>query len=145
MTYTAWFLRLDDALPGLVRSMSPVSWRLGLPALVICCAAAALSRRERPAITLGLAWWLLGLAPVLLLVNSAYPHYAYVGLPGLALAVAGTLSALARIAYRPFAGARGPASPDIGKVGVVAAIVLVVCYAAVSRGLVMKRAARVRD
>jgi hypothetical protein len=93
MTYTSWVASMHRALPDLARSYDAHAWHIGLPVLGVTIAAAIGSRRESAAIRFGLLWWIAGLLPVLPLRYSAYPHYLYVALPGLALAIAATLVA----------------------------------------------------
>ena len=109
MTYTRWVFSLHRALPDIARSYDVNAWKLGLPALCIMLAFAIGSRREARVIRFGLLWWSAGLLPVLPLRYSAYPHYLYVALPGLTLAIAATLAAAASvIASRMRRGAGSP-------------------------------------
>src|SRR6185295_16710744 len=75
MTYTHWVFALWRPLPDLARSLDPEAWRTGVPALFVMGLVAALDREARPTILFGLAWWFVGLLPMLPLRNDAYPHY----------------------------------------------------------------------
>lgn len=110
MTYTSWVLSLHRALPDLPRSVDVMAWRLGLPAIGVMIAVSIASRREAGAIRFGLLWWVAGLLPVLPLRYSAYPHYLYVALPGLALAIAATVAAATRVVSSRFR--RDMATPE---------------------------------
>lgn len=112
-----------------------------MPVLLLIAAVAAWLPRSRADIGYGLAWWGLGLLPVLPLRNSAYPHYLYVALPGLALAVAGTLEAMAAGlgGRHPSRGSQPNADRPGRGLWPVIACVLALGYAARSEILVTRR------
>jgi hypothetical protein len=95
MTYTAWAVNLRDAMPDLVSTYSTAAWRSGIIVLGMLGIAYWRAPTQRPAIGLGLAWWITGLIPVLGLRFQTYHHYLYPALPGLALAIAGLIVGLA--------------------------------------------------
>jgi hypothetical protein len=92
MTYARWCVELIH-LPG-GGALDPHAWRTGIWPLAAFALAATLAPACRAAIGFGVAWWLLGLVPVLPLVAHTYAHYLYVPLAGFALAAAATLDAL---------------------------------------------------
>ena len=142
MTYTRWFLGLNQALPDLVRSLDPQAWHIGLPFIAMMVGLAVVLRNARALICLGLGWWILGLGPVLLFTHSTYPHYMYVALPGLAIAVAAATSAAFTAIWDWYAvhrggvGRRGPAE-QFARASVV--ILIVIAYSVQAARLVGER------
>ena len=89
----------------------------------------------------GLAWWILGLLPVLPLRYSAYPHYLYVALPGIALATAGALDSVVSWWDRRRGEARAAASGGAPALRLWPALagVLALLYALRADALVSRR------
>ena len=87
MMFTGWAFDMQIPTPDLNATLSTTAWHgslwiwLGLLAL----AASAWKSTTLPA--LGVAWWLLTLAPVLPLLKQHYLHYLYVPMAGLAMAL----------------------------------------------------------
>jgi len=89
MTYAKWGIDLHDPIPDLAGVYSTSAWRTGVWPLALLFMAAALFRVERKTIVAGLAWWLLGLVPVLPLLRHSFGHYLYVPMAGWVLSLAG--------------------------------------------------------
>ncbi len=94
-TYSAWVTDLVHPLPDILTVPHRELVTTGLMAFVLVFGPPLLMREQRRIATLALAWWLLGLAPVLILAHQTYLHYAYTALPGAATGVAATLVGLA--------------------------------------------------
>jgi hypothetical protein len=123
MTYTRWFVSLHTPIPDLIRAPDPSAWRVGLPVLATMALVAWRVPRARGEIGLGLAWWIVGLAPVLGLEHSAYPHYLYVALPGIALSTAAVLDSLIERLAAPIG--RGSTTRNSMIAATITAIVIV--------------------
>ncbi len=91
-TYAAWLVRLTDPIRDRVAQSDPSLRMLGLSVLALWGAGAWLERRAaaRP-ITAGLAWFVLLLAPVLLLERHTYLYYLVAPWVGVSLALAAVL------------------------------------------------------
>ena len=138
LTYTQWVSSLQRGLPGLVRSADSQSWLAGVAALGGLALAARMFRRHIPDIAFGLAWWMLGLLPVLPLRFSTYPHYLYVALPGFALAAAASVvGAWDAIARR--VPALGEGDAKAGRARWILALALSAVYVAQAQSLVSER------
>jgi hypothetical protein len=85
MTYSAWAVDLRTLVPDMAGGFSTTAWRIGLPVTFALAALAALSWRRSPAGGGGALWWLLGLVPVLPLLQHSYLAYLYVPLAGFAM------------------------------------------------------------
>lgn len=112
MTYLLWAFDWVRPLPDLVRSYDAQAWHVGIGVLGVLLLFAW--RGPHNAITRwGLIWWASALLPVLILENSAYGHYAYASLAGLATVVAAILDGLA---VRVFVPGRSGVSARAGAV-----------------------------
>jgi hypothetical protein len=142
MTYTAWGVNLARPIPDLVSSFDPTAWRVGVVVYGVMLAAWIVSRRDRPSIGLGVAWWVAGLLPVLILRFQTYRHYLYPALPGLALiaatVVASVASALTRRRGASDAAAAGPGAPA-GRVVVAILAACAIVYAGRADTLIAAR------
>lgn len=131
LTYTAWFVSIWNPLPDLVRSSDTHVWLHAIPFAIAVVLTAVLSARSRSQLQFAAGWLLLGLLPVLPLKNSAYPHYLYVALPGLA---ALTAVAMHTIWERL---ARGSKNPE--QAWRICASLLACAYVLQAQALVSKR------
>ena len=100
MTYAAWSVDLVRPIPDLVSSYDPTAWHVGIIVYGAIVAAWIVSRRDRPLLGFGAAWWVTGLLPVLILRFQTYRHYLYPALPGLSLVVATIVASAARAITR---------------------------------------------
>lgn len=91
-TYAAWLAMVTDPIRDRVAQSDAALLAPGLAVLAAWGVAALLERsaRSRP-VTAGFAWFVLLLAPVLLLANHTYLYYLVLPWAGAALAVAGLL------------------------------------------------------
>ena len=105
-TYLTWFVSVWNPLPDMVRSFDSGAWRIALPAIALLVLGGVVSARARRGVAYGLCAWLLGLLPVLLLVNSTYAHYSYVATAGLSLAFAAAIEGFIVSTVRPHLGPR---------------------------------------
>ena len=153
MTYSLWSVDLvRQAAEG---SFDPGAWRVGIWPLTALAATALLAPERRGLIAFGCAWWLLGLAPVLPLLQHSYGHYLYAPMAGLALASAAALEtlpiAIGRLAQRRAAKDSAPAPtgpPGIGaheprggrRAATAAFVALALAFAARSESLIRTRA-----
>ena len=87
MTYTAWATDLSDPVPDLYSILSTTAWHSALWVMLGFATLAAVTWRTSRLPALGLAWWLLALAPVLPLLQQRYLHYMYVPFAGLTMAL----------------------------------------------------------
>jgi hypothetical protein len=94
MTYTRWAADLGDPFPGQVSAIATTSWPVGIAAVIALGVLAWFARRAAFPPLLGLAWWLLALAPVLPLLHHTYLYYLYVPFAGVAMALAGAAGAV---------------------------------------------------
>jgi hypothetical protein len=90
MTYASWAVNVAKPEPDLVGSYDPQAWRVGLWVVAGALVALRAFGAREPAIAIGLAWFVLGVLPVLPLEHLTYRHYLYPAIPGMALAAAGT-------------------------------------------------------
>lgn len=140
LTYTTWVSGLQRALIDIARSPHTLILLAGGVTLGGLIIAARVFRRHAHDIAFGLAWWLLGLLPVLPLRSSRYPHYLYVALPGFTLAAsASAMATWDAIARRvPPLRRRGV---SMGRARWTLALGLSVAYVLLSRSLVSKQLA----
>lgn len=91
-TYGAWLVMLTDPIRDRVAQSDPALMGLGIFVLLAWGIAALFELRShsRP-VTAGLAWFVLLLAPVLLLANHTYLYYMVLPWAGVALAVGALL------------------------------------------------------
>ena len=118
MTFTDWATDLQTPVPDLYSILSTTAWRTALWILLAFTAVAAFGWRSTRLPAMGLAWWLLTLAPVLPLLKQRYLHYLYVPLAGLAIALGAGFEWLA-VGSR--AGLRAHAEPGGTRGGQAAA------------------------
>lgn len=135
-TLLGWSLDFATPIPDLATEPDPRAFVFGLPVAAALVAAAWWGRRRAPLVTVGLAWWLLAVAPVLPLVHQTYLHYLVTPWAGLGLAIAGALDlALERIAVRRAASG----AAERASVAVAAAFALVAVFAAAQDHLLARR------
>jgi len=109
-TYAAWLVMLADPIRDRVAQSDAILLAPGLVVLAAWGVGALLERRARSRpLTAGLAWFVLLLAPVLLLANHSYLYYLVLPWAGAALAVAVLLGR---------AAARLPAAAGIAAVAI---------------------------
>jgi hypothetical protein len=139
-TYLMWATDLVRPIPELVHADSlGRAWPGVLVAVVV--GLFAFRGLQRTAVRWGLIWWTAALLPVLILQDTAYGHYAYVALAGLATAVAAALEAfVAGLAARlrmasararrvtPSARGRTPSRPLPPALAMVLVLLLLVPY-----------------
>ncbi len=93
--YAAWLVMLGDPIRDRVAQSDMILLAPGVLVLALWGAAAAFERREHTrTVTAGLAWFVLLLAPVLLLANHTYLYYLVLPWVGVAFAVSVLLSRL---------------------------------------------------
>lgn len=142
MTYTHWAVDFLHPLPDLVRSYDAKAWAVGAGVLAVFGAVLVFDRERRSVVRFGMAWYLLGLLPVLPLLYSAYNHYLYESMAGFAIAASGVLASLLAAtvaALRRLATSR-PADPASGaKLVAIAMTAVAIAYAARSNSLIESR------
>jgi hypothetical protein len=77
-TYVAWSAPWRPAIPDASAAIDPLAWGVALPLLALLVALAAYGRAfSSRALRAGAAWFLVLLAPLLLLANHTYLYYLY--------------------------------------------------------------------
>lgn len=95
-SYGAWLVMLTDPIRDRVSQTDPLLLVPGLTVMLAWAAAAAFERRARSrVVTAGLAWFVLLLAPVLLLTHHTHLYYLVLPWAGASLALAVLLARLA--------------------------------------------------
>jgi hypothetical protein len=157
MMLTGWAFDMQTPTPDLSATLSTTAWHASLWITLGLLVLGAVAWRSTTLPALGVAWWLLTLAPVLPLLKQHYQHYLYVPMAGLAMALGSGLEWALRVphatrrpmsapAAKPARGssrARGPARSGglrsaLGW-GLAAAIIL--GHVALSEGLLEQRSA----
>jgi hypothetical protein len=134
-TYVGWVVDFVKPAPDFTRPAGDVALIAGVAGLAIVAVLAWLVRRGAPLVPFGVAWFVLGIAPVLPLVNQHHQHYLYAPFAGIAISVAAALVAVWELVKR-----RG--APGRADLLWKAIVVLVIAHVAVSDHLMSKR---VRD
>jgi hypothetical protein len=135
MTYSVWSIDLLHPNPDLVSSFNTTAWHVGLPLYLAIGLLYWRLPSERFAIRFGMAWWLLGLLPVLGLEFQTYRHYLYPALPGLALVAA---SLMVRFVSSAVVVVAATAKRRAAIAALILAV-LVVSYAARANRLITRR------
>ena len=139
MTFMAWATDVVHVMPDLISSYNLRAWPWSSGVLAVIGLAWILSPGRRSAIGLGLAWWVLGLLPVLPLRFQTYRHYFYAALPGLALAVAATVEGLLDRLLSAGRVHRDAAVAGATRAARVILVVLSLVYAARANALIDRR------
>ena len=109
LLYAAWAADLVHVSPGAVLAFGPGEAVAGALVLGVLGFAAVRTWRAGAAGAIGLAWFLLGVAPVLPLVNQVQAQYVYMPLVGITLAI-GAIAARTAERSRPARAAAWPAT-----------------------------------
>lgn len=145
MTYAAWSVNLVQPIPDLVSSFDPAAWRVGVVVYALMFVAWFIAGADRQSTRFGVAWWFVGLLPVIFLRFQTYRHYLYPALPGLALVAASLISVAVNALTRQSAGPKGTSAGVHGSTSQMAgALLLVLCagaYAARANWLIQARVA----
>jgi hypothetical protein len=138
MTYTVWAVNVVDPMPDRISSFDPSAWRIGMAVTGFLVLAWSALPGIRRMIGVGLAWWLLGLLPVLPLESQTYRHYVYPALPGLALAIAASVAGLLGWRLESLAGSPR-AARSVAVAGGVALAGLAIAYGLRAEHLIVER------
>jgi hypothetical protein len=88
MLYARWSVDLVSVAPDAATFSLRSPWIAGIPFFAIGVAGAIAAYRATRLPACGIAWWVLGLLPVLPLLRHTYVNYLYAPSAGLAMAIA---------------------------------------------------------
>ncbi len=94
MTYVSWAFDVVHPFYDERGGVSIEAWQIGIPVMGALFALAWEVRARTTLPVVGLAWFTLGLVPVLPLLHHTYANYLYAPLAGLAIALGAGLAAL---------------------------------------------------